>query len=191
MKNKGITLVELIISISLISIVIVFLFTLLVDVKANDNRIDYARDNQQNRAIIIKRVQDDFLDYGLIGLNTEGSTKSVLKINFKFQSDKESTLMVEEKAITYTSVNEEQEKWKLANEIAKYNIHCVKYEAKFLSNNDYFTIWFRIPLSVKEESKNVIDDLEFFYLGKRFEKDDENFPTGTNILENYNQSQCR
>ena len=46
LDNKGITLVELIVSIALISIVIMFLFRLLVDVRYSDNTTDYNRDNQ-------------------------------------------------------------------------------------------------------------------------------------------------
>ena len=83
-NNRGITLVELIISISLISIVILFLFQLLVDVRYSDNRIDYARNNQQTRAVILKTIQDDFLDYGLIGLSDDGSTDEQLIITFKY-----------------------------------------------------------------------------------------------------------
>ena len=46
-NNKGITLVELIVSIALISIVIMFLFRLLVDVRYNENNMDFNRKNQQ------------------------------------------------------------------------------------------------------------------------------------------------
>ena len=41
MENKGFTLVELIISIALISIVVMFLFNLLTDVKASNNNTDF------------------------------------------------------------------------------------------------------------------------------------------------------
>ena len=68
LDNKGITLVELIVSIALISIVIMFLFRLLVDVRYSDNTTDYNRDNQQKRATIIKYIQTDFLERKLIGL---------------------------------------------------------------------------------------------------------------------------
>ena len=56
-NNKGITLTELIISIALISIVILFLFRLLVDVRHVNNDTDFDRENQQTRAIILKTIK--------------------------------------------------------------------------------------------------------------------------------------
>lgn len=167
LNKKGITLIELIISISLISIVIIFLFALLVDVRNNDNQIDYDRSNQQTRAIIIKRVQDDFLneEYQLISINDKDSNSSTLKINFTFNGSKTTTLIVKKDSVTYTDLAGNTEKWILQNSNSSFNT-CAEYippkkEGEFLA----FKI--RIPLNIKGKSdNNVIDDLEFFYIGK-------------------------
>lgn len=164
-NNKGITLIELIISVSLISVVLVFLFQMFVDVRYSDNRTNYSRVNQQNRAIIIKTVQDDFLNYKLTGLTSEGSTSSKFVIKFSFgSSPSTSTLTVTSDTVTYTSVDSQTEKWTIPSGSGKYNVQCVKYN--IAAFGDFFSIWFRIPLTFKKNSPNVIDDLEFSYIGK-------------------------
>lgn len=169
MKNRGITLVELIVSIALIGVVIIFLFRLLVDVRYSDNRIDYARNNQQTRAIILKTIQDDFLDYGLIGLNDSGSTDEKLIVNFTYGQSKKGKLEVGANYVIYTNASGDTEKWDLLqnNPDMKYNVRCVSYNKIYNSEGEFFSIWFRIPLIVKKNSENVIDDLEFSYIGKK------------------------
>lgn len=192
MKNRGITLVELIISISLISIVVLFLFSLLIDVRYSGNKVDYSRDNQQKRAIIIKRVQDDFIDYGLIGLNDTGSTSSILKINFTFGSSKTGILTVTSDSVTYKDADGETEKWPLEKETEsmKYNVRCVQYaKTGFDLEGEFFSIWFKIPLNVKSNSKNAIDDLEFSYVGKKDGVNSTSFENGL-YLGDYSTSTC-
>ena len=192
MKNRGITLVELIISISLISIVIIFLFRLLVDVRYSDNRVDYARNNQQTRAVILKTIQDDFLDYGLIGLNDTGSTETKLVVNFTYKNSKNGKLVVGSNYVSYKNASGETEKWNLEqiNSDMKYNVRCVSYNKIYNSEGDFFSIWFRIPLVVKTNSKNVIDDLEFSYIGKKSDIKNANDLISGSYLGEENTSQC-
>lgn len=178
LNKKGITLIELIISISLISIVLIFLFSLLVDARNNDNQIDYDRKNQQTRAIIIKRVQDDFLneDYRLISITN--SESSLNKITFGFMSEngtKTTILTIGENTITYKDLAGNTEKWKLGNESSSFST-CIEYinpgelDKNFensKTNSEFLAFKIRIPLTIKGKSENnVIDDLEFFYIGE-------------------------
>jgi prepilin-type N-terminal cleavage/methylation domain-containing protein len=193
MKNKGFTLTELIISIALISLVVVFLFRLFVDLEYTDSEKDYSRDNQQTRAIIIKKVQDDFLDYGLIGLK-DNSTNSELVIKFMFNGDKTSTLKVGDDYVTYTNTLDDTEKWVLDKEsdYMGYNINCVKYTIDGEASTDegeFFYLKFSIPLKYKSDSQNSIDDLEFSYAGKKTSINMSNFVSSTH-LGKYNESTC-
>ncbi len=192
MKNKGFTLVELIISISLISVVILFLFQLFVDVRHDDNAVDYDRNNQQTRAVIIKTVQDDFLDNGLVGLNTTGSNNNQLVVNFTYRNNTQGILTVNTNSISYRKANNEMERWILDNENSneQYNIHCVRYQRiGFDIDGDFFSIKFSIPLEFKSDKKNIIDDMEFSYMGKKSEVKDTDF-IGGNFLGYSDQNKC-
>lgn len=59
LNKKGMTLVEIIISIALISIVLVFLFSLLVDVKDMNDEASINSDYLINKALILKNIEED------------------------------------------------------------------------------------------------------------------------------------
>lgn len=59
LNKKGTTLVELIISIALLSIIMIFMFKLLTDVNNDKVNNDFANENQINRAEIIKTIEED------------------------------------------------------------------------------------------------------------------------------------
>lgn len=59
LNKKGITLVEIIISIALISIVLIFLFSLLVDVKDMNDEASINSDYLINKALILKNIEED------------------------------------------------------------------------------------------------------------------------------------
>lgn len=60
MNNKGITLIEIIISIVLISIVLIFLFSLLVTVKDINFKSDVNSTYLINKSLILKNIEEDF-----------------------------------------------------------------------------------------------------------------------------------
>lgn len=59
LNKKGMTLVELIISIALISVILGFLFKILLDVKYETQNAGYAINNQINRAEIINFIEEE------------------------------------------------------------------------------------------------------------------------------------
>jgi prepilin-type N-terminal cleavage/methylation domain-containing protein len=189
MKKKGFTLLELLVSVSLISIVVAFLFRLFVDLEYSNKGNDYSKDNQQTRAIILKRVQDDFLDYGLIGLNDTGSSATELKVNFKYKNSKTGTLKVNTNSVTYTDATGSTEKWTLnaENSYMSYNITCVKYVVDY--NDNFIYIYFSIPLKYKKGQANTIDDLEFTYMTTTLDATSSNFTSKT-TLGSYNSNSC-
>lgn len=70
LNKKGITLVEIIISIALISIVLVFLFSLLVDVKDMNDEASINSDYLINKALILKNIEEDLDKSDSLKLNT-------------------------------------------------------------------------------------------------------------------------
>lgn len=63
MNKKGITLVEIIISVSLISIVLLFLFNLLIQVNNENSDNEVKSSYLVNQATFIKQIEEDFLEY--------------------------------------------------------------------------------------------------------------------------------
>ncbi len=194
LNNKGITLVELIVSIALISIVIMFLFRLLVDIRYSENSTDFNRANQQTRAIILKTIQEDFLERKLIGLVDRSQNEGEFVVEFSYQDHTTGRLMVDENSITYTN-NTGTEKWNLERETegTRLGINCVSYSTSLPLNleGEFFYMKLVIPVIVNARKKNYIDDLEFFYLGEK--KDlvniDSAFPNAGS-LGYYNANQC-
>lgn len=187
-NNRGITLVELMVSIALISIVILFLFALLVDVKNADNRRDFDRENQQNRALILKTIQTDFLERELIGFtDTTNNDSNRLQLTFQYKDSTTGILTVYKDSVVYTNTTG-TETWPLkkGNSTTFYNVNCVGY---LLSekDGDFFSMWITIPLVAQRGTKNYIDDLEFFYLSDV--KNKVSFPGGL-TLGKYNATKC-
>ena len=76
-NKKGITLVEIIISVGLISVVMLFLFNLLLDMEYEDRHSSYLKENQVNRATIIKTVQEDLMANSLENVTTTNNQDNI------------------------------------------------------------------------------------------------------------------
>lgn len=63
LNKKGVTLVELVVSISLISMVLVFLLRLLIQLREMDDKSLKMLEYQEKTSLIIKYVQDEIKDY--------------------------------------------------------------------------------------------------------------------------------
>ncbi len=71
LNNKGITLVEIIVSVALISVVLIFLFYMLIQVN-NENADNELRSSYLvNQASFIKQIEEDFIDYKLESITNE------------------------------------------------------------------------------------------------------------------------
>lgn len=163
-RNKGITLVELIISVALVSLIMVFLFKLLVDVKYIDENRTYADLNQINKATIIKEIQNDFMDKTLQSLQ-DVSTSTKASIRFTFTDGTVKILDVLEDTIAYGDST-----WKIKgrNKSTKYVKSCLPFFVTMGSsiNSDYYSIRLVIPVTVGSTTSDFLDDIEISYVGK-------------------------
>ena len=170
MNKKGITLVEIVISVALISVVMLFLFRLLTDMQYERDHASYAKSNQQVRASIIEHIQNDFRILGLKNVTISPDNRS---INFTFENNVTKTLTITEYSLKYA----DEETWELKkdNEDTKIEIAKIKMERNFPDDscNDlsstgncstYASYRVIIPI-VTGLYTNVIDDIEFFYIG--------------------------
>ncbi len=68
LNNKGISLVEIIISITLISIIIIFILGILINIRTEEQENKELSQLKLNQAIITKEIQTDFIERELIGI---------------------------------------------------------------------------------------------------------------------------
>ena len=77
LNKNGTTLVELVVSIALLSIVMIFMFRLLVDVNNDKYNNDFAEDNQIIRAEIIKTIEEDLKTKNLDNVYKKGDNQII------------------------------------------------------------------------------------------------------------------
>ena len=111
MNKKGFTMTELIVSIAIIAVVMIFLVNLLVDIRYDKKNELYDTKNQINRAEIIKTIQND-LDGKVITDITDGSGSNDLVVNIRTDDDSTYTIEADSNHIYYTS-NNKKTKWSL------------------------------------------------------------------------------
>ena len=75
LDNKGISIIELIISISLISVVMLFLYNLLSNVTFEKDDDYFASLNQANRIEIISTIEDNLMCYSVDNYEIKGDKK--------------------------------------------------------------------------------------------------------------------
>lgn len=186
LNNKGMTLMELLISIVLVGIVLTFLFQLLVDLKGETDNNNYAYNNQVNRTEAIYTIEKDLLRYTLLGIE-DASTSENFIINFYFQkgsSNKTAVLTVDKKSslnetnvevtkyyLRYISATGEKYSWEMKGaEIDLCGLFT--YYVDSASNNYYFKMNIYLYNSTYHEGNNknknnAVDDIEITYAGEK------------------------
>lgn len=192
MNKKGITLVEFVVSVSLVSMVMVFLFNLLIDVQYTTKYGSFAKENQLNRASITRTIMDDFSNLGLIGMREGSNSTSFTELFFRFSNGSEKRLRIEGKSIIYGD-----EKWSMKsnNSNTSYQVRCIKYQYVSPSSScqgglcsDYFSVHIRIPVTITNYEENTMDDIDLFYVGRSSDITENSFPKKAYL--GYNSSSC-
>ncbi|MBO4245953.1 MAG: prepilin-type N-terminal cleavage/methylation domain-containing protein [Bacilli bacterium] len=178
MNNKGMTLAEIIVSVALISIVLIFLMKLLTTLRYDENFTNYEKNNAINRSEIIKAVQTDLMTYQLFDLKDEsnsvsGTGKAVLHFVYADTDRTNRYLVIESAKISYcatTSCNGANDRiWVLNKSKADvtYVTDCIKYDYDITTSSQYYWLKLVVKLDSKGAVDNTIDDIEIFYLGEK------------------------
>ena len=155
-NNKGMTLVELIISIGLLSIVLGFLYKILLDVKYEKDNSGFAANNQINRSELIRTVEEDFLYLNENGIFIESYDISGNVLTLYFSEEKNKAIVVsnDKKSITYNAPEESDKKsWDLAD-----NDYTFGDIVSSVVGNCYIT--FTIPVLNNIDDGSRVDDIE-------------------------------
>ena len=117
LNKKGMTLLEIVISIALISVVMLFLFSLLNDIQYESKHTSYAKDFLVSRATIIKDVEEDILNNNITNVMQVNGDANKTTLNFFVGSDPSNmNLEVESKKITYKNAAGEKESFSLSKD---------------------------------------------------------------------------
>ena len=121
-KSKGTTLIEIMVSLALISIVLIFVFNILADLKSEDRESTRGAEDSIKRASYTRIIQNDFIMNQLSGVSNCGSSSNTLCFKFSFKKSGEKQLKITENKVIY-----DNEQWTL--ESSKYNLD--KSKTKF------------------------------------------------------------
>lgn len=109
LNNKGVTIVELLVSLALLSVVLMFLYNLLSNVTFEKNTDFIANANQANRIDIINTIEHDLLNDNDISID-ESQTK-VTRLVLK--GTKNYIISITENTLVYYVNNDIQNTWKI------------------------------------------------------------------------------
>lgn len=109
LNNKGVTIVELLVSLALLSVVLMFLYNLLSNVTFEKNTDFIANANQANRIDIINTIEHDLLNDNDISID-ESQTK-VTRLVLK--GTKNYMIHITENTLVYYVNNDIQNTWKI------------------------------------------------------------------------------
>lgn len=180
MNKRGMTLSEIIISVTLISIVLIFMIKLLTTLRYEQNFTNYEKNNSIARAEIIKTVQTDLMNLKLFDLKDESNTVSgdnqaIIHFVFADIDNTNKYLIVEKDSISYcktkSCTDDTDRTWKLnkSRDDVFYDPNCILYDYDIDTSSEYFWIKFVIKLDNNSLIDNTIDDIEIFYLGEKGE----------------------
>lgn len=166
MNNKGSTLLELIISIALISVILVFMVRLLVDLNDSETNNKYAKKNQVIRAEILRTIEND-LQNKIITDIRDNSTTSNLIITFKFDGNKESNINVLKDKLTYKNTDGKTRTWTLKE--GYFDI--TQSPVDFNQDENIYSLIIDIPVYTTNEfntknNNNLLDDILVSYIGR-------------------------
>jgi len=164
MNKKGVTILELLISITLVSIVILLLIKVIFSLNNINNDKSYASNDEISRTELIKNIESDFLKLKLEGL--EIRKEENITIKFYYENTYKELKIAKDK-ITY---NNETKTLESSN--ATYDL-CPSYEYISLDDN-YYLIKINIPVLINNENTRVEDDINLTYIGLK--KESNNYP---------------
>ena len=113
MNKKGFTMTELIVSIAIIAVVMIFLVNLLVDIRYDKKNELYDTKNQINRAEIIKTIQNDLDGKVITDVTDRESSLKKLVVNIKTNDNNTHTIQADNNHISYISSSGKKTKWSL------------------------------------------------------------------------------
>ena len=121
LNNKGVTIIELLVSVALLSVVLMFLYNLLSSVTFEKDNDFIANSNQANRIDIINTIESDLIKENSISIDGSQTTESRLVL----KGTKTYKIAITENVLSYYVGEAIQNSWKIKGATLG-NINCNK-----------------------------------------------------------------
>lgn len=132
-NNKGVTIVELLVSLALLSVVLMFLYNLLSNVTFEKNTDFIANSNQANRIDIINTIETDLILDNNIEIDKNKDNILILKGTMKGTTTYK--IVITENTLAYYVNDSIQNTWKIKGATLG-NINCNKTKGGTNTSND-------------------------------------------------------
>jgi len=130
-NNKGVTIVELLVSLALLSVVLMFLYNLLSNVTFEKNTDFIANSNQANRIDIINTIETDLI----LDNNIEKDKNQTTENRLVLKGTKTYKIIITENTLAYYVNNSIQNTWKIKGATLG-NINCNKTKGGTNTSNN-------------------------------------------------------
>ena len=131
LNNKGVTIVELLVSLALLSVVLMFLYNLLSNVTFEKNTDFIANSNQANRIDIINTIENDLILDNNIEIDKNQTTENRLVL----KGTKTYKIIITENTLAYYVNNSIQNTWKIkGGKLGKINCENSKGGTNTVNN---------------------------------------------------------
>ena len=171
-NKKGMSLIELSITVVLISFVLLFLYGILLDLNKKDLDQEYSKTNHSKRTEIIKTIQNDIIHNPIYDINTSYAT-NYAKLEFMMDNNNKFSLEIEKEGELYEIVYTSQ-----TNEISRWHYEDVEINLKDIiicgEPLDYNNSTWGVSIIIfvytdhhrnNMENNNLLDDIVITYVG--------------------------
>lgn len=162
LNNKGVTIIELLVSVALVSVVLMFLYNLLSNVTFEKTTDFIASTNQANRIDIITTIENDLIldnDVELVESQTT-SQKVVMKgKNGQYQ------IVITDDTLKYSVKGVLQNTWKIKG--GKFgDIECISEgdKTKVIQITQCTIPVYTTNVNNKKDNNNTLDDIIFSFI---------------------------
>lgn len=162
LNNKGVTIIELLVSVALVSVVLMFLYNLLSNVTFEKTTDFIASTNQANRIDIITTIENDLIldnDVELVESQTT-SRKVVMKgKNGQYQ------IIITDDTLKYSVKGVLQNTWKIKG--GKFgDIECISEgnKTKVIQITQCTIPVYTTNVNNKKDNNNTLDDIIFSFI---------------------------
>lgn len=164
-NKKGTSLAELIVSVALISVVMIFMFRLLLDLNNEQVNNDFAIDNQIIRAEIIRMIENDLNDKKIFEIN-DVSSEGEMKIQFHY-TDGTAEIVAKKESFKFTDSKGETRKWTF-NENCEFFVDKANVYVK--QDENIYSMIISLEIHTQNDNNTVgnnnsLDDITLSYIG--------------------------